>query len=479
MNARLVDLVDDLRRLPAETEWAELKESNSNPDVIGKRLSALSNGARLCDKPKGYLAYGISDSTREIVGTKFKGKIERVKGQELQFWLSKVLDPCPEINFLEVDLNGKKVVLIEVEPASKTPTKFNGIAYLRIGEATPRLADHPDKEQQLWRRLQSYSWERAISQPYLSGDRLLELIEVEQACRLLKSPLPDTAEGKIEWLQSNGLILPDVGRNWNLLNIGALLFSKNLGTFPSLARRQMRLIQYSDTSRIRAVKEVPIVSGYALAFENVIATIVEMTTKEDIGTLRMKRLEFPVRAIREIVANSLIHQDMTVTETTPMIEVFTDRIEVRNPGESLVDTARFIDSPPKSRNDAIASLMRRMDFCEERGSGIDRVVEAVEEANLPAPEFISGSGVTRAVLYGPRPFSSFTKAERVRACYQHACLLNEQGRRATNTSLRARFGVDQSQSAQVSRVFKDALIEKSIKLADPDAPKGGYVPNFA
>ena len=156
-----------------------------------------------------------------------------------------------------------------------------------------------------------------------------------------------------------------------------------------------------------------------------------------------------------------------------MIEVFSDRIEVRNPGESLIDTARFIDSPPKSRNEGVASLMRRIEICEERGSGIDRVIEAIKQANLPAPDFVSADGVTRAVLYGPRPFSTLTRAERVRACYQHACLLHEQGRRATNTSLRARFGVDQSQSAQVSRVFKDALKDGVTKLADPDAPKGG------
>jgi ATP-dependent DNA helicase RecG len=479
MVERLVALVDELRQLPEETEWAELKENNFDAEVIGKRLSALSNGARLCDKPKGYLVYGITDKSREVVGTKFKGGTERAKGQELQFWLSKELDPCPEINFLEVDHGGRRVVLIEIDSASRTPTKFKGIAYLRIGEATPRLTDHPEKEQQIWRKLQSYSWEKATAEPYLPKRTVFELLDVEQACTLLKSPLPDSDDGKIKWLQSNGLVAPDVGKNWNVLNIGALLFAKDIAKFPTLSRRQVRLVQYSDASRIRAIKEVPVYGGYALSFEDVIATIVEMTTKEDIGTLRMLRSQFPLKAIREIVANALIHQDMTITVSTPMIEVFSDRIEVRNPGESLVDTARFIDSPPKSRNEDLASLMRRMNFCEERGSGIDRVVEAVEEATLPAPDFIAGSGVTRAVLYGPRPFASLTKAERVRACYQHACLLNEQGRRATNASLRARFGVDQSQSAQVSRVFKDALKEEFVKLADLAAPKGGYVPNFA
>ncbi len=54
-----------------------------------------------------------------------------------------------------------------------------------------------------------------------------------------------------------------------------------------------------------------------------------------------------------------------------MVEIFDDRIEITNPGEPLVDTQRFIDTPPKSRNETLASMMRRFRICEERGSGID------------------------------------------------------------------------------------------------------------
>ena len=68
-----------------------------------------------------------------------------------------------------------------------------------------------------------------------------------------------------------------------------------------------------------------------------------------------------------------------------MIEIFDDRIEITNPGEPLVDTQRFLDSPPKSRNETLASLMRRVGICEERGSGIDKVVFQVELYQLPAP----------------------------------------------------------------------------------------------
>ena len=87
---------------------------------------------------------------------------------------------------------------------------------------------------------------------------------------------------------------------------------------------------------------------------------------------------YPVLAIRELVANALIHQDFFATGTGPMVELFEDRVEITNPGAPLVSTERFLDTPPKSRNEALASLMRRFRICEERGSGIDKVVFQTE-----------------------------------------------------------------------------------------------------
>ena len=83
---------------------------------------------------------------------------------------------------------------------------------------------------------------------------------------------------------------------------------------------------------------------------------------------------YPELAIRELVANALIHQDLSITGSGPMVEIFDDRIEITNPGVPLVETSRMLDSPPRSRNEGLASLMRRMGSCEERGSGVDKVV---------------------------------------------------------------------------------------------------------
>ena len=58
-----------------------------------------------------------------------------------------------------------------------------------------------------------------------------------------------------------------------------------------------------------------------------------LPTNEVIGqALRRTVPMFPELAVRELVANALIHQDFSVTGAGPMVEIFADRIEITNPG---------------------------------------------------------------------------------------------------------------------------------------------------
>ena len=191
---------------------------------------------------------------------------------------------------------------------------------------------------------------------------------------------------------------------------------------------------------------------------------------------------YPPIAIRELVANAIIHQDFFIRGTGPMIEIFSDRMEITNPGEPLVKTERFLDSPPKSKNEALASFMRRIGICEERGSGIDKVVFQTELYQLPAPLFEVIDNNTKATFFAHRPLSKMDKDNRIRATYLHACLKYVQKQHMTNSSLRGRFGIAKKNSATVSRFIKEAFEAKIIKLVDPDSESrkhAKYVPFWA
>jgi ATP-dependent DNA helicase RecG len=198
-----------------------------------------------------------------------------------------------------------------------------------------------------------------------------------------------------------------------------------------------------------------------------------------VSALRVAQSLYPVIAIRELIANALIHQDMTITGAGPLIELFKNRMEISNPGQPLVSPDRFLDLPPRSRNEALAALMRRMRFCEEQGTGIDKVLSSVEFNQLPPPDFRREGEAVRAVLFAPRRFAEMSQEERVRACYQHAGLKYVSGDKMTNSTLRERFGISTPNAAQASTVIRHTLAANLIRSADPEHPRSGYIPFWA
>jgi len=222
------------------------------------------------------------------------------------------------------------------------------------------------------------------------------------------------------------------------------------------------------------------IKGYAVGFEGIIRFIMALLPSNEVIERALRRTvhTYPEIAVRELVANALIHQDFFMTGTGPMVEIFDNRIEITNPGEPLVSTDRFLDTPPKSRNEALAALMRRFSICEERGSGIDKVISQVELFQLPAPLFEVPEGFTRVVLFAHRSLKEMDKADRVRACYLHAGLKYIQHDFLTNASVRERFGIEAKNKAAVSRYIREAVKAGMIKPFDENAARKmmKYVP---
>lgn len=267
---------------------------------------------------------------------------------------------------------------------------------------------------------------------------------------------------------------------WGAGRWRAALFAKNLAEFDtSLARKAVRFDAHDDKNRAaQVIKRIDEMRGYASGFQGIFDAVALLVRHgEQIGSAFREQVEvFPNIAIRKLIANALIHQDLTIMGAGPLIELFSDRIEVTNPGEPLVSVDRFIDSPPRSRNEALAAFMRRMRICEEQGTGIDKSVAAVEGLKLPPPDFRVEGNACMAVIYAPRCFATMTPDERLRACYQHAVLRYVSDETMRNATLRERFGIEKRNSAQVSQVIRLALNGKLIRPADPARPKAGYVP---
>lgn len=476
-------MLHELLALPAETGWLELKHNNSEPQEIGEYISALANSAVLEGKARAYLVWGIEDGSHAVLGTRFAPASKRVGAEELESWLLRQLAPKIGFRFHTLTVEDKPVVILEVDRAFRHPVQFGGAEFVRIGSYKKRLKDFPERARELWRVLDATPFELLPAAEKLLADEVLRLLDYPAYFDLMQRPLPDGRDAILEALAADRLIEAAGGGRWNVLNLGAVLFAKRLVDFGRLQRKAVRVVVYKGRGRVETLREQEGNRGYAAGFEGLIGYINGLLPiNEVIGQALRKAVPvYPELAIRELVANAIIHQDFSIIGSGPMVEIFDDRMEITNPGTPLVDPLRLLDNPPRSRNEMLASLMRRIGVCEERGSGVDKVVSQTEFYQLPAPAFEIVGESMRSTLFVPRPLIRMEREDRVRAVYLHACLRYVQREFMTNTSLRERFGIDVKNSATASRLAKEALAAGVIRMHDDSvAPKlRKYVPHWA
>lgn len=480
----LKSLLTELVHISQETEWVEFKHNNDDPKLIGEYLSALANSAALYGKKSAYMVWGVQDGTHDVIGTTFKPSLVRHNNQELESWLLQKISPKINFRFFEfLSEHNQSVVILEIQSASHTPVQFDGTEFIRIGSYKKKLRDFPEKERELWRIFDRLPFEQQAAAENLGVDEVLALLDYPAYFELSNQVLPESHESILNALEAEQLIEKSVSDRWTITNLGAVLFARQLNSFRHLSRKAVRVIQYKGDNRFTTIREIEGRKGYAIGFEGLMETLKTLLpSNEEIGrALRREAPMFPELALRELVANNIIHQDFNVTGSGPMIEIFDHRVEITNPGVPLISTERFLDSPPRSRNEGLASLMRRLGFCEERGSGIDKVVIQTEIYQLPAPLFEVIEESTRCVLFSYREFKDMDKEEKVRACYLHAVLKHLSRQPMNNTTLRERFGIDTKNSAMISRIIKQAVEAGVIKPYDESAGSKAmrYVPWWA
>lgn len=478
----IVALIAALASQENESECLEFKHGNTDPNRIGRDISALANSAALLGHTFAYKIWGIDDSSHAFIGTSFNPKSVKVGNQELELWLRQHLSDNVEFRFETADIVGKNLVLLRIWPAQYRPVLWQGLAYIRTGSSTQELRHGSRREEELWSRTRAEIFELQHALSGLTVEEVFGNLDVDWYQQEFNLPKTASADQTMHMLAGDQLVnLQDSGR-YAITNLGALLFARDLNSFPTVARKALRVIRYDGSSPMAPSRSKTFLFGYAKLdqmLEYVEALLPEQEVIE--GARRVTVRAFPHTALRELIANMLIHQDFSITGAGPMICMFNDRIEFTNPGRSLVDVARLLNDPPHSRNEQLAAIYRRLHLCEEAGSGWDKIVLDCERCHLPAPQVEEPGDNMRVTLTQATAYRDLTRQQRLDAAYWHACVQYAQRAPMTNASLRERFNLPSSGASQISRLIKNCIDDHLIRTADPDAGKRyvRYLPYWA
>lgn len=442
---------------PSEHQRLEFKEAKIQFDnrKLYKYCVALAN------EGGGHLVLGVSDAKpRRVVGSAaFNNPVEMA---------SKLFQAVGfRVDIDEVPHPDGRVVVFRIPGRPRgTAYDFEGAYLMRVGEELKPMSE--DQLRRIFAEGQP-DWLELPAMSEVSAQDVVQLLDTQAFFDLLHLPYPADRPGVLERLIAERLIArSDAG--YTISNLAALILAKDLRSFDGVYRKAARVVVYGGENKLQTKSDTVGNKGYAVGFQGLVKHVMSMLPQNEVieDALRVESKLLPEVVIRELLANALIHQDFEERGTSPMVEIYADRVEISNPGEPIVPVERFIDGY-QSRNERLADLMRRFGICEEKSSGIDRVIEAAEVHQLPAPDFQVGFKRTVVILFGPRAFRKMDRNERIRACYQHCALQWVLRRQMTNQSLRERFRLSDSSTNTVSQIITAAMDAGLVKL-DPTAP---------
>lgn len=468
-----------LRGVPHEINELDWKAALSgNTQRLAEHLMAFANYPG-----GGWMVFGVSNEG--VCQGVSQEDVERIANQLANIGRD-ALEPPLALDHAVVEFEGVHLLLVYIPEQSHKPVHRRGRpldeSYIR-SLATTRPASRQEVGL-LMMHSRVPCWEEQRASELMPISRAINCLALDALAALLQRPMPSDEHDLVKWMEEQGWVVLE-GSGCYITNLGVVAGAKDWAQFPALERKRLRVIRYRGTNKVETISERSGNLGYAAGFEGLLIYLKQLLPHSEViqQALRTEVAMYPEIALRELIANALIHQDFSVTGAGPMVEIYDDRIEITNPGQLLPGKRldRLIGTTPESRNERLAYAFRQYRICEERGTGFQKVVAATELFGLPPISFAALDNSFRVTLASPKQFADMSGAERIEAAYQHAALRHLSSQRLTNTSLRERFKLAERQRNQVTNLIADCLAAGKIKRADSGEGKkfAEYLPNWA
>ena len=421
-----------------ENEGAEFKE-NIDVKRILETVSAFAN------THGGLIIIGVRDRDGKVVGVQTgKETLARLANEIAQ-------NTEPEvIPRLRVErCRGKDVIVVEVDEHPVKPVMVRGRAYKRVGNSNRKLT--PKEISELFEESVGLSWDAYPVDATLDD---VDLDRVREFIRRANLPSGD----EVEVLKKLKLI-----RKGKVTRALILLFGRNPQDFFPQAKVRV--------GRFRGSEILDSVDAEGNLFEQVEGAVdaikKHMSRRYVIKELvREEVWDYPLEAVREALVNAVMHRDYRMPEEV-QIKVLDDRIIFWNPGGlpvGLSEEDLYREHPSKPRNRLIAEVFHLAGYVEKWGSGTLRILEALEKARLPRPEFREAFGGFQVVFY-----RDWLTEERLRKLglngrQVRAVLYVKERGSITNRDYREMFGISKETAKRDLKELVDAgIFEKMGK----------------
>jgi len=401
-------LIEEAIKYKTETNSVEFKDARGGlPKSTWKTISSFSH------RPGGgIIVFGIIEDKdkREIkiVGAEALDNLQEKIGDLVNNEMSFVIRPTYHI----LEIEGKTLLTVfipecpdQFKPCYYKPAGMPNGAYIRDGNTDRKMTD--DEMRSLIDNSKKFKFDITIAEGVslndLSKEKILELLIKSGERTQRHSSLDDI---DFELLKNLGMADDFDGIKSPTL-AGFLIFSKERPqNKQQFSRYVIRCVKYQGSNvATDIIDSIDIGGTLDSQIDNMQKFVLRNIRKsaEIVGTKRIEKYEYPEKAIREIVANAVIHRDYKITETYTQVNVFEDRIEVFNPGCLPPGvTIENIQDAQVSRNEIIAARLKELDYMEEYGRGIDIVFNEMKKWNLLPPIFKNTSNSFKVILTGEK-----------------------------------------------------------------------------
>jgi len=465
----LITLRNSLYPVPTELNELDWKSGISpKTERLAQHISAFANL-----QGGGMLVFGVNgDGSLFSVSKQETDNIVQLLGNIAKNNLVYAI----KIEHAIMEYDGHALLFVYIPEQPEKPVHLKGQdlynSYCRSAGQTVKMSQNQVKD--LISSSKGIPFERRIAKENLTENEVLQLLNYRKFFELIDKNVPTSADTILNKMKEHDFCKFEQDK-WHITNLGAILFASDINNFQELYGKSVIVRKYVGTNNREMEFEQVEKNGYAAGFEDLVDFVMKITQKgEKRDVIRTNEYIYPRVAIREFIANALIHQDFAITGMSITIEIFSDRLTITNPGAPLNDINRLIDLPPHSRNEILANTMLLLRFCEKRGSGIDYAIEAVEKQLLPPVKFTRSEQHTKIFLFPKKRLSEMSKEEKVMACYQHACLMYEENKAISNQSVRERFNIDHRNSAIASRILTETFNAGFIKQQEPENESKRY-----